>query len=312
SLETYLVYLRNIVDGAKGGHIQPLYDVRGNATLTEWEADELPGYRGMGPVRVGNAAYSQIQHDAYGQIVLSSVQGFIDWRLLRMAGHADFEALEAVGERAWSVYDKPDAGLWELRNRTHVHSYSAVMCWAACDRLAHAALALDLPLRAAHWQNRADTMKARIIDAAWREDSQAISANFEDDSRDASLLQLLDLRFLSADDPMFTGTLAALEADLRRGNDMLRYSAPDDFGEPVTAFNVCTFWLIEALHRTGRTEEARTLFEEMLSRRTAAGLLSEDIDPVTGELWGNYPQTYSLVGIINCAVLLSKPWSVMR
>ncbi len=311
-LESYLVYLRNIVDGAKGGHIQPLYDVRGNATLTEWEAEQLPGYRGMGPVRVGNAAYEQIQHDAYGQIVLSSVQGFIDQRLLRMAGHADFEALEAVGERAWAVYDKPDAGLWELRTRAHVHSYSAVMCWAACDRLAHAATALDLPLRSAHWQNRADTMKARILEAAWRTDSQAISANFEDDSRDASLLQLLDLRFLTADDPMFIGTLAALETDLRRGNDMLRYSAPDDFGEPVTAFNVCTFWLIEALHRTGRTDEARDLFEEMLSRRTAAGLLSEDIDPSTGELWGNYPQTYSLVGIINCAVLLSKPWSVMR
>jgi pentatricopeptide repeat protein len=217
-----------------------------------------------------------------------------------------------VGERAWAVYDKPDAGLWELRNRTHVHSYSAVMCWAACDRLAHAAAALGLDVRAVHWQNRADTMKAHILQSAWREDSQAISANFEDDARDASLLQLLDLRFLSADDPKFVGTLKALEADLRRGNDMLRYSAPDDFGEPVTAFNVCTFWLIEALHRTGRTEEARQLFEEMLSRRTAAGLLSEDIDPVNGELWGNYPQTYSLVGIINCAVLLSKPWSVMR
>ncbi|MCC4257451.1 glycoside hydrolase family 15 protein [Sphingobium lactosutens] len=311
-LETYLVYLRNIVDGAKGGHIQPLYDVRGNATLTEWEAQALLGYRGMGPVRVGNAAYEQIQHDAYGQIVLSSVQGFIDKRLLRMAGHADFEALEAVGERAWQVYDKPDAGLWELRTRAHVHSYSAVMCWAACDRLAHAAKALGLDMRAAYWENRAETMRARILEAAWRNDSNAISANFEDDSRDASLLQLLDLRFLSADDPKFTGTLAALEADLRRGNDMLRYSAPDDFGEPVTAFNVCTFWLIEALHRTGRTEEARELFEVMLSRRTAAGLLSEDIDPVTGELWGNYPQTYSLVGIINCAVLLSKPWSAMR
>jgi GH15 family glucan-1,4-alpha-glucosidase len=311
-LESYLVYLRNIVDGAKGGHIQPLYDVRGNATLTEWEADGLPGYRGMGPVRVGNAAYEQIQHDAYGQIVLSSVQGFIDQRLLRMAGHADFEALEAVGERAWQVYDKPDAGLWELRTRAHVHSYSAVMCWAACDRLAHAAKAIGLDMRAAYWENRAETMRTRILDAAWRSDSNAISANFEDDSRDASLLQLLDLRFLSADDPKFIGTLAALEADLRRGNDMLRYSAPDDFGEPVTAFNVCTFWLIEALHRTGRTEEARELFEVMLSRRTAAGLLSEDIDPVTGELWGNYPQTYSLVGIINCAVLLSKPWSAMR
>lgn len=311
-LESYLEYLRNIVDGARGGHIQPLYDVRGNATLTEWEADKLPGYRGMGPVRVGNAAYEQIQHDAYGQIVLSSVQGFIDQRLLRMAGQADFEALEAVGERAWKVYDQPDAGLWELRTRAHVHSYSAVMCWAACDRLAHAAKALGMPERERHWQDRADTMHSRILHAAWRPGSEAISANFEDDSRDASLLQLLDLRFLTAEDPMFTGTLKALEADLRRGNDMLRYSAPDDFGEPVTAFNVCTFWLIEALYRTGRRDEARTLFDEMLSRRTAAGLLSEDIDPTTGELWGNYPQTYSLVGIINCAVLLSKPWSACR
>ncbi|AMK18440.1 glycoside hydrolase family 15 protein [Sphingobium sp. MI1205] len=311
-LESYLVYLRNIVDGAKGGHIQPLYDVRGNATLEEGEAENLPGYRGMGPVRVGNAAYSQIQHDAYGQIVLSSVQGFIDQRLLRMAGMSDFESLEAVGERAWAVYDQPDAGLWELRTRAHVHSYSAVMCWAACDRLAHAAGALGLPQREVHWRERAEIMKARILQSAWRTKSNAISANFEDDARDASLLQLLDLRFLTADNPMFVGTLKALEKDLRRGNNMLRYSTPDDFGEPVTAFNVCTFWLIEALHRTGRTEEARVLFEEMLSRRTAAGLLSEDIDPVTGELWGNYPQTYSLVGIINCAVLLSKPWSVMR
>ncbi len=311
-LESYLVYLRNIVDGAKGGHIQPLYDVRGNATLEEREAENLPGYRGMGPVRVGNAAYSQIQHDAYGQIVLSSVQGFIDQRLLRMASMSDFEALEAVGERAWTVYDQPDAGLWELRTRAHVHSYSAVMCWAACDRLAHASAALDLPERENHWRERAEIMKARILQSAWRPESNAISANFEDDARDASLLQLLDLRFLTADNPMFVGTLKALEKDLRRGNNMLRYSAPDDFGEPVTAFNVCTFWLIEALHLSGRTEEARLLFEEMLSRRTAAGLLSEDIDPATGELWGNYPQTYSLVGIINCAVLLSKPWSVMR
>ncbi|CAN5151165.1 glycoside hydrolase family 15 protein [soil metagenome] len=311
-LEGYLAYLRNIVDSAKGGHIQPLYDVRGNARLEEYEADALPGYRGMGPVRVGNAAYNQIQHDAYGQIVLSSVQAFIDERLLRKAGKSDFESLEAVGERAWQVYDKPDAGLWELRTRTHVHSYSAVMCWAACDRLAHAANALGLNDREAHWAERATIMHDAILKAAWRADSDALSANFEDDARDASLLQLLDLRFLTPDDPMFKGTLVALEKDLRRGSDMLRYSAPDDFGAPVTAFNVCTFWLIEALYRTGRKAEARTLFEEMLSRRTAAGLLSEDIDPVTGELWGNYPQTYSLVGIINCAVLLSKPWSECR
>src|SRR5690606_8085417 len=127
------------------------------------------------------------------------------------------------------------------------------------------------------------------------------SATFNGDDLDASLIQLLDLRFLPPGDERFLGTLFAVEKGLRRGSHMLRYATEDDFGLPETAFNVCTFWLIEALHATGRIDEARELFEEMLSRRTAAGLLSEDIDPHTGELWGNYPQTYSLVGLINCA-----------
>jgi len=311
-LEGYLAFLRNIVDGAKGGHIQPLYGVLGEATLEEGVAEKLPGYRGMGPVRVGNAAYSQIQHDAYGQIVLSNTQAFIDQRMLRMSGEADFEALEKVGERAWELYDQPDAGLWELRTRQSVHTYSAAMCWAACDRLANAAEALGLTERAGFWQGRAEQMRARIEQAAWREDSQRMSATFAGDDLDASVIQLLDLRFLVPDDPRFVSTLRAIEDGLRRGSHMLRYATEDDFGLPETAFNVCTFWLIEALHLTDRSEEARTLFEEMLTRRTAAGLLSEDIDPLSGELWGNYPQTYSLVGLINCAVLLSKPWSSVR
>ncbi|MEM1133520.1 MAG: glycoside hydrolase family 15 protein [Pseudomonadota bacterium] len=311
-LESYLEYLRNIVDNATDGHIQPLYGVLGHAELDETEAEHLPGYRGMGPVRVGNQAYSQTQHDAYGQIVLSSAQAFWDHRLLRMSGEEDFEALELVGELAWEVYDKPDAGLWELRTREHVHTYSAVMCWAACDRLANVANMLALEERAQHWARRASTMKDAILKQAWNEESEALSATFDGDDRDASLLQLLDLRFLDANDPKFRSTLTTLEEALRRGNHMLRYAAEDDFGMPQTAFNVCTFWLIEALHLSGRETEARHLFEEMLARRTAAGLLSEDIDPATGELWGNYPQTYSLVGIINCAVLLSRPWSELR
>ncbi|WP_249276469.1 glycoside hydrolase family 15 protein [Sphingomonas baiyangensis] len=311
-LEGYLGYLRNIVDDAKGGYIQPLYGVLGEAELHEWEAPRLAGYRGMGPVRVGNLAYEQVQHDAYGQIVLSNVQAFFDERLLRMAGVEDFEALERVGERAWELYDKPDAGLWELRTRQSVHTYSAAMCWAACDRLANAAERLGLGERQAYWAERAATMRATIETRAWRPDTNRMSATFSGDDLDASLIQLLDLRFLSPDDPRFRGTLAAVEQGLRRGSHMLRYDTEDDFGLPETAFNVCTFWLIEALHFTGRDADARQLFEEMLSRRTAAGLLSEDIDPQTGELWGNYPQTYSLVGMINCAVLLSKPWSAIR
>ena len=311
-LEGYLEYLRNIVDNAAGGHIQPLYGVGGEARLIEREAGALNGYRGMGPVRVGNQAYEQVQHDAYGQIVLSNVQAFFDRRLLRVSGVADFEALEPIGERAWKAYDQPDAGLWELRTRSHVHTYSAAMCWAACDRLANAAAALGLVERTEFWQSRADTMRARIETAAWREETGRLSATFAGDDLDASLIQLLDLRFLAPDDPRFRGTLDAVEEGLRRGSFMLRYATEDDFGLPHTAFNVCTFWLIEALHFTGRDEDARILFEEMLARRTRAGLLSEDIDPASGELWGNYPQTYSLVGMINCAVLLSKPWSTIR
>ncbi|WP_068089937.1 glycoside hydrolase family 15 protein [Novosphingobium rosa] len=311
-LEGYLVYLRNIVDSARGGHIQPLYGVLGEATLHEREEEKLTGYRGMGPVRVGNLAYEQIQHDAYGQIVLSNTQAFFDERLFRKAGIDDFQSLERVGERAWHHYDQPDAGLWELRTRQSVHTYSAAMCWAACDRLANAAHVLGLEERAKLWQERADTIRTRIETAAWRPETHRLSATFSGDDLDASVLQLLELRFLAPDDSRFRDTLAAVEEGLRRGSNMLRYATEDDFGLPQTAFNVCTFWLIEALYYTGREAEARALFEEMLSRRTAAGLLSEDIDPVTGELWGNYPQTYSLVGIINCAVLLSKPWSSIR
>lgn len=310
-LEGYLSYLRNIVD-ARGGHIQPLYSVLGEAHLPEHIAPALAGYRGMGPVRVGNQAAEQIQHDAYGQIVLSSMQAFIDQRMLRPGSVEDFKSLERVGEYAWKYHDQPDAGLWELRTRQNVHTYSAAMCWAACDRLENAAAALGLEDRRIFWKERADLIRNTTETAAWRPETQRMSATFEGDVLDASLIQLLDLRFFQADDPRFQGTLRAVEQGLRRGSFMLRYADEDDFGLPETAFNICTFWLIEALFITGRREDARLLFEEILAHRTPAGLLSEDIDPVSFELWGNYPQTYSLVGMINCAVLLSKPWSAVR
>ncbi len=311
-LEGYLGYLRNIVDEAKDGHIQPLYAVSGAAKLEEWEAGALAGYRGMGPVRVGNAAYTQIQHDAYGQIVLSNTQAFFDERLLRKATADDFAALEKVGERAWQSHDQPDAGLWELRTRTAVHTYSSVMSWAACDRLANIAAEIGHADREAVWRERADAVRAAIEAKAWHEGEGRFAATFGGDELDASLLQLLDMRFLEADDPRFRATFKAVEKGLRRGAHMLRYAAEDDFGLPETAFNFCTFWLIEALHLTGRSEEARLLYEGMLERLTPAGLLSEDSDFNTGELWGNYPQTYSLVGLINCAGLLSRPWSFVR
>lgn len=315
-LENYLAYLRNIVDAAKGGQIQPLYSVMGDGALEETFAGNLAGYRGMGPVRRGNAAYLQVQHDCYGQIVMPTAQGFFDRRLLRMADERDFAALEQVGEMAWRMHDQPDAGLWEFRTRQEVHTYSAVMCWAACDRLANVADHLDKADRCEFWRRRAEIIRTTIEREAWKEgagpDEGHYGASFQSDYLDASLLQMIELRFIAPDDPRFTATFAAIERELRRGDHMLRYAAEDDFGAPETAFNVCTFWLIEALHIAGRDAEARTLFETMLDHRTASGMLSEDLDYENNELWGNFPQTYSLVGVINCAGLLSKSWSEVR
>lgn len=311
-MENYFGYLRNIVDRSKGGHVQPLYGVGLEPSLTERFAEHLAGYRGMGPVRIGNQAHEHLQHDVYGQIILSTVQAFFDERLFRPASIEDFHSLEPVGERAFELHDKPDASLWEFRGRENVHTYSAVMCWAACDRLGNAANKLGLTERANYWNARADQIRATIEECAWNQELGRFAATFGGDELDASLLQLVDVRFVSPDDPRMAATIAAVEKGLRRGPYMLRYAIPDDFGEPKTAFNICTFWLIEVMHLSGRSDEARQLFEEMLGRRTAAGLLSEDIAFSGAELWGNYPQTYSLVGLINCATMLSRPWSSVR
>jgi GH15 family glucan-1,4-alpha-glucosidase len=316
-LEKYLGYLRNIVADARDGVIQPLYAVSGAREIIEWEAPDLPGYRDTGPVRIGNAAYYQVQNDCYGQIVLPSIQAFWDQRLLRIATQDDFRELEKVGEMAWKTHDQPDAGLWELRTRTAVHTYSSVMSWAACDRLANAAEHIGLHDRAALWRERATTVRANIDEGAWHaieghEAGGHYAAAFGGSQLDASLLQMVELRYLPADDPKFKATLKAVQKALRRGEHMLRYDNEDDFGLPETAFNICTFWLIEALHRSGEDEEARRIFEAMLAHRTKSGLLSEDMDFETGELWGNFPQTYSLVGIINCAGQLSRSWRDWR
>jgi GH15 family glucan-1,4-alpha-glucosidase len=313
-LEKYLAYLRNIVDNARGGQIQPLYSVMGEGELGEGVAGHLAGYRGLGPVRVGNAAYTQVQHDCYGQVVLPTVQGFFDHRFLRMADDRDFESLEEVGEMAWAKHDQPDAGLWEFRTRQEVHTYSAAMSWAACDRLANVARHLGKEDRARLWDERATAIRAKIDAEAWVDDGDGghYGASFESDYLDASLLQLVELRYLAPDDPRFTSTFDAAEKALRRGEHMLRYAHEDDFGAPETAFNICSFWLIDALARCGRTAEARELFVAMLGHMTASGLLSEDMDFETCELWGNFPQTYSLVGVINCAGLLSKSWNTVR
>jgi len=262
----------------------------------------------MGPVRVGNQAYQQVQNDIYGAVILAAAQSFFDQRLERAGGVRLFERLEKVGHQALRLYDQPDAGLWELRTKSGVHTFTSAMSWAGCDRLARIASHLGLNARAAFWRSQADHIREVILEKAWNEERQSFVGSFGGDELDASLLLLQQLGFVEADDWRFLNTVKAIEKELKRGNHLHRYVHEDDFGEPETAFNICTFWYINALAAIGRQEEAREMFETMLSHRNHVGLLSEDLCPETGELWGNFPQTYSMVGLITSAMILSKPW----
>jgi len=306
TMEGYLSYLTNIAAGSDG-RLQPVYGIGLESQLHERTEPGLPGYRGIGPVRVGNQAWEHTQNDVYGSVVLAATQAFFDRRLRNPGGEELFQRLEQVAEQARKCWDQPDAGLWELRNSSHVHTFSAVMCWAACDRLGKIAAQIGRQDRASAWRREADAMRAGILERAWNEEQQSFADRFEGSGVDASLLLLHELGFLPATDPRFVSTVEAIGRELRRGEYLFRYRE-DDFGSPKTAFNICTFWYIEALDAIGRREEARALFENMLEQRTSLGLLSEDLDPETQELWGNFPQTYSMVGLINCAMRLSKRW----
>jgi GH15 family glucan-1,4-alpha-glucosidase len=311
TMEEYLRWLMNIVIRSGGGHIQPLYGIGQEERLPEFIMEHLPGYRGMGPVRVGNQAQEHFQHDVYGNIILGAAQAFHDHRLMRRATRAEFVHLEAVGEQAFKVYDTPDAGMWELRTRARIHTSSALMSWAACDRLAKVALALGLPERIRYWRERADTIRNRILRESWSEERQAFAESFGGRDLDASALLMAEVNMIDPNDARFVATVDALEKSLCDGPYMRRYEAADDFGKPETAFNICTFWRIDALARIGRKAQAREIFEVMLKSRNHLGLLSEDTHPITGEMWGNFPQTYSMVGTINAAVRLSAPWDTV-
>jgi len=306
SMEEFLRYIFNIA--SHDGSLQPLYGIGFEDRLDEVEVPSLAGYRGMGPVRRGNLAWIQKQHDVYGSVVLASTQLFFDQRLADPGDAHTFARLEPLGERAFALYDVPDAGLWEFRGRAEVHTYTAAMCWAACDRLAKIAAQLGLQERVDYWRLRANTIRKTTLERAWRAEANHFSASFQSDYLDASLLLLADIGFVEADDPRYVATVEAIGRELRHGDGVFRYVAPDDFGAPETSFTICTFWYIDALAATGRMDEARELFERVLARRNHLGLLSEDMAFDSGEGWGNFPQTYSHVGLIIAAMRLSRSW----
>ena len=308
TMEGYLRYIDRGVVARGDSEIPPLFSIAGSDELPERVEPALRGYRGMGPVRVGNAAHGQRQHDVYGAIVLAAAHSFFDERLLNLGDASQFAQLEVLGEHAVGVYGMADAGPWEFRGFERAHTFSAAMSWAGLDRLARIAARLQLDSRAAYWRTRAEKVRADFLERAWSPALNAFTSSFGGDALDSTTLLLPELGLVPARDPRFVSTVSAIEASLKDGDWLFRYRHPDDFGKPHTSFTVCAFWYVNALAMMGRRDEARAHFERLLAQRTSLGLLSEDIDAKTGEWWGNFPQTYSLVGIINSAIRLSRPW----
>jgi GH15 family glucan-1,4-alpha-glucosidase len=309
TMESYLDYITTIAIGARGGTLNPVYGIIPDQSLEEHIAPNLAGFQGMGPVRIGNEAARQLQHDSYGSVILGVSQMFIDERLPRVGDEPLYRRLEKLGQQAKRVYLEPDAGIWEYRGRVRIHTHSATMCWVALDRLSHIASILGLQSESRAWRHDADTVRQEILKRAWSPKRKAMTGALDHDELDASVLLLSDLGLLKADDPRFVQTCETIGAELGSNGFMMRY-ANDDFGAPETSFLACQFWYIDALAAIGRAERARELLSDILARRNAFGLLTEDIHPHTGALWGNLPQTYSMAGIANSCRTLSRPWEV--
>lgn len=307
TMEQFISFIIGVVANNPGG-LRPAYSVVPGESMEERTAPQLKGYRGDGPVRIGNAAALQDQHDVYGSIILAAMPMFFDRRLPRPGDEALFRLLESLGVMAEELALKPDAGIWEFRGRRDVHTYSAAMCWAGLNRLAAIASHLGFADRATYWNATADRIAAVLLEQAWNPQRKAFTSAFGTSNVDASVLLLPELGIIEANDDRFISTVAAVERELLRVKHVMRYANADDFGVPETAFLICRFWLIDAWWSIGRREEARELFLDALRHRNRYGLLSEDIHPQTGALWGNFPQTYSMAGLILTAMRLSRSW----
>jgi GH15 family glucan-1,4-alpha-glucosidase len=288
--------------------VRPVYSIVPADRMDEEIAENLQGYRGDGPVRIGNAAAGQVQHDTYGSIILAAMPMFFDRRLPRPGDAGLFHLLERLGVVAERSAFEPDAGIWEYRGRMRVHMHSVAMCWAACNRLAAIAQHLGMKERAVHWSDVASGIQSRLLEEAWNGKRGAFTASAGADELDASVLLLPDIGLIEAGDPRFVRTVDAIEHELLRGKHVMRYAGEDDFGRPESEFLVCRFWLIDAWWKLDRREKAIDMFTDALRYRNRYGLLAEDVHLQTKQLSGNFPQTYSMAGLILTAMRLSRSW----
>jgi GH15 family glucan-1,4-alpha-glucosidase len=294
-LENFVQFLLNVAAGSPELELSPLYRVDGTSDLDERVLDHWPGFGGDGPVRVGNGAARHVQNDIFGEMVLALAPVFLDDRFSAERSHATLELLGRLAKRAIAVVGIPDAGIWEYRTEWKAQTFSSLMCWAAADRMALVA-ARHAPSLERELREAAARIRDEIVARAWNGELGSFVGHYDGGDLDASLLQMASLRF-------------AIWKNLSREGWLFRYRLDDGFGPPTVAFIICTFWLVEALAATGRTEEAKAVMSHVRSALSPLGLLSEDYETASLRMWGNFPQAYSHVGLIRAAFAASPRWA---
>lgn len=299
-MEKYFNYLSDI-SHAEDTRYQPLYGIAGEREITEHTLNHLEGYKGEQPIRIGNQAYEHIQNDIYGQVLISMLPLYTDHRFVFSERSDSIKWIESVLSKIERTIDEKDAGIWEFRNIANVHCYSNLFQWAG----AQAALKMAKTIGNEDFEKRAEILidkAAAHIEACYDPERKVYTNAVGSPHLDASTLQLIMMNYLDPASDRAKDHLIALEKELKTEDGLFyRYLHADDFGKPKTTFLICAFWYVEALACVGRTDEAIKEFENIIKYCNHLLLFSEDVDAKTGSQWGNFPQAYSHVGLMNAA-----------
>ncbi len=301
--ERFMSFLRDI---AEGGPLQPLYGIDGRRELPEVALENLAGFNGNDHVRIGNAAAHQTQNDLMGELVLCLDSMLSDPRIVQGEQKPYFPLVQRFVEDAIRAAPMPDTSIWEFRTTMKNYTFSRAMCWAAIERGAKIARRFGETALADRWSAIAKSEKEIILEHGFNETKGFFTQEMDGEHADASLFLLPAIGIIAATDPRFLSTIDAYEKILAPDGLMKRYVNEDDFGETTNTFTICSFWWAEALALAGRLDEAVDVFERVCKFANPLGLFSEDIDPKTGELLGNFPQAYTHVGLIHSAITIGE------
>ncbi len=289
----------------KNENIGVMYGINGERLINERILGHLDGYHGSRPVRIGNAAYRQRQNDVYGELIEAVYSFYVaNPRYQRDFDEELWTVVRSLANKVIADWRSPDCGIWERRGSEHHFVHSKLMSWVAMDRAAKISRFIGKEKHAPRYLAVADEIKADILANGWDPGLNSFVMHYGSRDFDASNLLMLHYGFLEPSDPRIKGTVESAQRNLVRNGFVMRYTAQDEFGVPSNAFIVCTFWLINALFLTGQKHEARAMFDRMIGHVNRFGLLSEDIEPSTGVLTGNFPQGYSHLALIQSAFLL--------